>query len=366
MKLCREKKEQSMLKECFFFMIILSGIILNFTAFLSNILIQETPEITFISFIATITFSLILILFYILPQKNFIATLTFLLVILGLIPLIWFYDGGLKGVTPFYLFLVLIMTILLFSSWLRYFLASLLIVVTAVLVLLEKLNPDWVIYCENPLCKESNHVVAILITLIFTFILLSLFANNYEGLHMVSRKKEKELEEKNAALQELARIDPLTRLSNRRDIEEKTRYQQRISKRDKERFSFIMCDIDDFKKINDKYGHAVGDYILKELAKITKRSIREQSTASRWGGEEFLILIPYCLSKEAKNIAERIRKAVEEHKFIFNKHIINLTISLGVSEYDFEYPSIKRYIEKADRAMYISKAKGKNRVSVVT
>ena len=132
-----------------------------------------------------------------------------------------------------------------------------------------------------------------------------------------------------------------------------------------------MTDIDFFKSVNDTYGHAVGDLVLKTVARVIKLQLRDYDIAGRYGGEEFVIMLPYTRLEEAKIVAERLRKAVENTQIDITKvnpdakdKKINVTISLGVYEYhkeDYE----KTLIRNADKALYIAKETGRNKVAVI-
>ena len=131
-----------------------------------------------------------------------------------------------------------------------------------------------------------------------------------------------------------------------------------------------MSDIDFFKKVNDTYGHAVGDCVLKNVAKTIKKELREEDIASRYGGEEFIFLLPHTNIEEARIVAERLRKAIEKKKIniedynIENTKEISVTISIGVSEFNKADKMPEILYKKADEALYQAKDGGRNRVVV--
>jgi diguanylate cyclase (GGDEF)-like protein len=134
-----------------------------------------------------------------------------------------------------------------------------------------------------------------------------------------------------------------------------------------ESLSVIMFDIDFFKKINDTYGHACGDFVLQKIAAIIRENIRECDIASRYGGEEFTVMLLNSRKDEAFLVAERIRKCVEETVICYEDRKIQLTISGGISEFNVKtnpVRSAKRLVDQADRALYLSKRTGRNRISV--
>ncbi|HIE59298.1 MAG TPA: GGDEF domain-containing protein [Hydrogenothermaceae bacterium] len=152
----------------------------------------------------------------------------------------------------------------------------------------------------------------------------------------------------------------LTGLFNKGKFNKVLKKEVERAKRYKRPLSLIIFDIDHFKRINDTYGHKVGDEVLKELAKIIKSVIRKADFVARWGGEEFVILAPETDLDGALNLAEKLRQTVEKHQFPTVK---NVTISLGVAQYiDGETP--EEFIIRADMALYKAKENGRNRVEV--
>lgn len=132
------------------------------------------------------------------------------------------------------------------------------------------------------------------------------------------------------------------------------------------KLSIIMFDIDFFKRFNDTYGHACGDYVLITVAKIIKSSIRGQDMASRYGGEEFTVLLNNTSKEDAMIVAERIRGKVEQFDFCYEDQHVKVTISLGVSTFDTEVNPIttpKLLVDQADQALYVSKRNGRNQVT---
>ena len=127
------------------------------------------------------------------------------------------------------------------------------------------------------------------------------------------------------------------------------------------RLAIIMADIDDFKHINDTYGHQAGDIILKEFARIIQSQCRQTDIVARYGGEEFVIMLSGAGAREAMDIAEKIRDAAQNKKFKFKNNIYGTTISMGVAEFSNERER-EQLIEKADKALYKAKHEGKNRV----
>tara|TARA_B100000959_G_scaffold285611_1_gene360917 strand:+ start:936 stop:2204 length:1269 start_codon:yes stop_codon:yes gene_type:complete len=186
------------------------------------------------------------------------------------------------------------------------------------------------------------------------------------------QKEIDDLKTSKAELEKLLTIDELTEISSRRSYEERFDLEIKRMKRNKSPLYLLISDVDDFKKINDKYGHKTGDAILKAVAQALKSSIRGIDFIARWGGEEFVVLCPETNEKGAVNVAEKLRKTVETHEFTANykvsgeenvikKERIHITISVGVVEVE-EGEDIGTAFNKADKAMYQAKGKGKNKV----
>lgn len=131
-----------------------------------------------------------------------------------------------------------------------------------------------------------------------------------------------------------------------------------------------MLDIDYFKHVNDTWGHSAGDCVLKNVAKIVAHELREYDIASRYGGEEFCILLPDTKIKEAAFVAQRLRKAVETADInisddqVLGTDFLNVTISVGVSEFDMSFETPEKLHQNADIALYEAKKRGRNRVVI--
>lgn len=155
-------------------------------------------------------------------------------------------------------------------------------------------------------------------------------------------------------LNELATLDSLTRISNRRGMMLMLEAEFARKLRTQNDFSVLLVDLDHFKKINDGYGHVVGDKVLHSVAQLMRQSIRTQDFISRWGGEEFLILLPATNTREAIDIGERLRMAVERELFIHEGAHVSLTVSIGVGD-SILCPDLDGIYKCADLALYKAK-----------
>lgn len=164
-----------------------------------------------------------------------------------------------------------------------------------------------------------------------------------------------------------ATMDALTGLNNRRQFEVRLSEQYASANRQNTPLCAIMIDIDFFKKFNDTYGHAVGDTVLKTVANVIKENLREYDIPSRYGGEEFCILLPQTSLEEAKVVAERLRSAVEKETVTIDtvSKPLQVTISVGLAELDIKDLAEDLYM-KADSALYQAKETGKNKVVIYT
>jgi diguanylate cyclase (GGDEF)-like protein len=171
------------------------------------------------------------------------------------------------------------------------------------------------------------------------------------------KKVELDLRAKNAYLEEISKNDGLTELLNHNRIFFELEEQINLCKKNNLKLSIIMLDLDHFKEINDEYGHLVGDEVLALVGETIKRSIRDTDFAGRYGGEEFLIILPDTDLEKAIVIADRIRSNVE--KIEVNEKL-KVTISGGIKQLDEE--SILEYVKSADALLYKAKHGGRNRI----
>lgn len=179
----------------------------------------------------------------------------------------------------------------------------------------------------------------------------------YELIFRELKQNEKILSNQNEILRNQAILDGLTGLYNHRYLYEKLEEERYRSERYNGELSVVILDIDHFKKINDKHGHVVGDEIIKAISKLIKKNIRASDMAGRYGGEEFLVILPETGLENAYTVAEKIRLEVENTTFV---HDIRVTLSGGVSRYQGESGS--QLVKSADDKMYLAKNSGRNRV----
>ena len=176
-------------------------------------------------------------------------------------------------------------------------------------------------------------------------------------------ERERQLLEANERLRHMSRTDGLTGLDNRRYVEQQIDLMFAHGERLSEPLSCVMCDLDRFKSVNDEFGHHAGDAVLKQFATILKREAREIDRVGRYGGEEFIVLLPGTVLDAAVTFSERVRKAVEAHTFVFDGGTCRRTASFGVA--GWPHPRVTHsdgLMRAADDALYVAKETGRNRV----
>ena len=175
--------------------------------------------------------------------------------------------------------------------------------------------------------------------------------------------RERELSELNDKLRQISLTDGLTQVENRRSLEERLHDMWQHSVRLHEPIALVMCDIDKFKSVNDEHGHQAGDSVLKEFAQLLKGEAREIDRVGRYGGEEFLLILPGTVLDAAVTFAERLRDKVEHHTFTYAGGTLCRTMSCGVAA--SPHPRVKdqeALLKASDDALYVAKETGRNRV----
>jgi len=269
------------------------------------------------------------------------------LVIYSLFILLFYliYYGGLSNTGPLWIFLM--PPVSLFLHGFKLGLLELVVFVVIISIML--------FYPNNALLAAEYHE-HFKSRLIFSFMATILLSGFYE----YSRQKSYiDLKNLSIKYQALSKLDHLTQLSNRRDALNKIEYEQNKLKRSQKLLCVILCDIDFFKKVNDDYGHDAGDYILVELAKVFKAIVRKQDLVARWGGEEFLFLLPDTDLEGAQIITQKIHDTLAELHFQKKDLSLQLTVSMGIAEVDVDQ-DIQQHISRADENLYKAKVSGRN------
>lgn len=182
---------------------------------------------------------------------------------------------------------------------------------------------------------------------------------------MTDQAMSKERVEKlNDQLKVISRVDGLTGLYNRRYWQERFEREFKLTVRNKKPTSVLILDIDHFKKVNDTHGHQAGDKVIQSLAMLIRKATRETDISGRYGGEEFVVLLPDTTTERATIVAERLRLAVERYIVKHEELELRVTISAGIAEFEHHYERPLSWLEAADQALYKAKESGRNKVIV--
>ena len=217
-------------------------------------------------------------------------------------------------------------------------------------------------------------VTSLLFTNAYNISITLMFTIYWIGMYSVTRNQHREywqalnhssiIKKHASELEHLNTLDGLTGLKCRKFFDDALRKELKTASRSQSSLSLVLLDIDHFKKINDRYGHLVGDQCLRSLTQVLQKQVkRETDIVARYGGEEFVVILPDCDIEQATELAEKIRKSVENHTFQNGNTTISFTISAGVTS---QIPSpdfkVEQLIELADSALYRAKRDGRNKV----
>ncbi|MFN0117104.1 MAG: GGDEF domain-containing protein [Elusimicrobiota bacterium] len=215
----------------------------------------------------------------------------------------------------------------------------------------------WLKWINTELTKHGESYIPITLIAILIFVIIGYLIGKYNDDIL---DEAQTIQDHNHELNRLATTDQLTGLLNSRYIHQQLDII--IENSHKLFFSCLLIDIDYFKKVNDTYGHPIGDLVLIQVAKILKQSVRWADLVGRLGGEEFIIILTETNAKSAYEIAERIRERVHMEKFIFDDHVIHSTISIGITTFPSRFLNGKNDILRvADEMLYKAKKSGRNK-----
>lgn len=224
-------------------------------------------------------------------------------------------------------------------------------------------------------------VGSVLISVLITFFISILFGNNpgAQGYSLailipaiiastagyITLSLYFELEQSRQEVHTLANTDDLTQIYNRRYFFELAERELERSRRNGHFLAIILFDIDDFKCVNDNHGHLAGDFILRETCHACKVIVRPYDVFARFGGEEFIFLLPDTDEERAKAMADRLRNLISEQVVTFKEMDVQITISIGIAIFNPRKDSLDDVINRADNALYQAKRMGKNRLAIV-
>jgi diguanylate cyclase (GGDEF)-like protein len=221
-----------------------------------------------------------------------------------------------------------------------------------------RIVPPW---WDKPVWRSAIFLSAFLLLTLLVWWRIQTLKNRSVALAKIVEEKTKDLEDVVEKLTQLSSQDSLTGLKNRRYFTSRAHEAWDSYERYAQAFSLLIVDIDWFKRINDTYGHHVGDLILVKIAELLRTNLRNSDVICRWGGEEFLILLPELNVHECYWVGEKLRKAVEKTSFHCEGHDVNVTITAGIADIR-ESDSVEQCIHAADKRLYRGKVEGRNAV----
>ncbi len=226
------------------------------------------------------------------------------------------------------------------------------------------------IHTDRPLDEVDRGLVEVFAAKIaISFTNLSLYEQLREANETLEARvaeRTRALEEANAKLERLATVDPLTAVWNRRHFLELAAVELSRARRHERRLSVFLLDLDHFKAVNDGHGHAAGDEVLRTAVARARSALRTSDQIARFGGEEFVVLLPETDIEGARIVAERVRAAIADGPVDADGHGLSVTASLGVAEWNAGEPSIEHTLRRADAALYEAKQSGRDRVCLAS
>lgn len=255
------------------------------------------------------------------------------------------FTGGVNGTGPLWIYIV--PPVALFFGGMRKGTRNIGLFVLVISVLMFYPNDEWL---------DTTYTFEFKSRLIYSFLTVSSLFAFYEYVRQNSFHRIQEMSQK---FERQAMRDPLSGLLNRRGMRENLQQEFDRSQRYNNQLTVMMCDIDHFKVVNDQYGHDKGDEIIKSLANILKSGLRKQDSLARWGGEEYLFLLPETSGEQAIQLAEKLRRKIEDTQYKQDDKIFKITISIGLHQV-VSTDTINQAISKADTNLYKAKEQGRN------
>lgn len=216
----------------------------------------------------------------------------------------------------------------------------------------------YILFAADGLFVVAEYSTEFKLRLLYSFATVTFLSAFYEHSRQTSFNIVKELSDK---FEKQAQQDTLTQLPNRRGIQQFIEFESARSRRQKKPLTLVLCDIDRFKSVNDTYGHDGGDIVLKHVSALFKGSVRQQDGVSRWGGEEFLFVLPDTNEANGVILAEKVRETLAATPIEIQQNDVIVTASFGVAQIDFEQ-GLDKALTLADKALYKAKENGRNKV----
>lgn len=279
--------------------------------------------------------------------KNFLnravfVTLFELIALIIFLAVFWFYSDPDFFIQMLGVMAIIMMTFVVPNIWLLGVVVS--VVSSAAFLIVASIKIDWL---------PPNHLLAGFVYLTFEIAVGAMFAmlfKRYQYREFVAKTE----------LERIYSTDPLTKIGNRVKLEEEAEKWLACCEKDNLPLSMVLMDVDNLKVINDSHGHLVGDTVLYETAQILRANLRENDVCVRWGGDEFVLLLPCVGAEKARQLAMRIRDAVSDYEFSAR---IDVSCSFGIAQMK-RGQSLEQLIWQADKSMYRAKEKGKNTIEM--
>lgn len=375
-----------------FNVIALIGICMSFTACIMNYVLglgATTVIVTFGCGVISVGLYLMSIIGrqYALPALVTVIILSFIF-----FPVMWIINAGTYGSIPYYMIINAGIIAVLLGGSKRAIVLALFAGVVGALIAVEYRRPDFITGYDSMLTRYLDTAFGFFVCLLANAVFFAVLVDSYaherqraEQYFATLKEQNKEIEAKNRMLeksnaelkeakekadelncllyeekqklQKLSITDGLTGLFNKRFINTRLNEEIEISQQSRRKLAVALIDIDDFKSINDTYGHLFGDYVLKRISGTIVNNLRQNDVVGRYGGEEFLIMLPDTGREEGYAIVDRIRRKVLELQW---EHKLQVTISGGVTELGNN--QMTDLLKQADRLLYRAKFKGKNRI----
>jgi diguanylate cyclase (GGDEF)-like protein len=256
------------------------------------------------------------------------------------------FTGGVNSTGPLWIYIV--PPVALFFGGMRKGILNISLFVLVISVLMFYPNDEWL---------GTSYTFEFKSRLIYSFLTVSCLFAFYEYIRKSSFHRLQEMSQK---FEKQAMQDPLSGLLNRRGMRENLQQEFERNRRYNNNLTVMMCDIDHFKVVNDRYGHDKGDQIIKSLAAIFRAGLRKQDSLARWGGEEYLFLLVETNGEQAMQLAEKLRSKIEEKQYKQDDKVFRITISIGLHQIA-SADTINQAITKADTNLYKAKEQGRNR-----
>lgn len=304
---------------------------------------------------ASCVVALVIISIYALETKNFERASILISTVFNLLifPINFIYSGGSNGGMPMYFIMGIIATFLLVKGKIRNILVLLFLIVYIALFIAGYYNPEMIVPFPSEEARIIDLIFAMVIVSGFTGVAINIVVYEYSTEHS-------KVDRLNQRLSQFAIKDSLTNLFNRRYLMQQLEYQMEKAKQENYSLALIILDIDFFKHINDKYGHLIGDEVLRNFSTLLLNEIRGEDIAGRYGGEEFFVILSETNREAAFNLAERIRKKV--YNTILAESVKEpITISGGIGFYRSPM-YVEDLISMADKNLYQAKFAGRNKI----